>query len=50
MYYNKYKKNVYSHTGNMIYVRNDLINKLSIPVNMINSLDLFDRRRINGNI
>jgi hypothetical protein len=32
------------HTGNMIYVRNDLINKLSIPVNMINSLDLFDRK------
>jgi len=38
------------HTGNMIYVRNDLINKLSIPVNLINSLDLFDRKWINGNI
>lgn len=31
------------HTGNMIYVRNDLLQKLSIPSQLINSLDLFKR-------
>ena len=38
------------HTGNMIYVRNDLVKKLSIPINLINSLKLFDRKWVNGNI
>ena len=32
------------HTGNMIYVRNDLIDRLSIPKELINSSELFYRR------
>ena len=31
------------HTGNMIYVRNDLLDKLSIPKSLINSVELFNR-------
>ena len=31
------------HTGNMIYIRNDLLSKLSIPNHMINSVQLFNR-------
>jgi len=31
------------HTGNMIYVRNDLVDKLSIPKTLINSVELFNR-------
>jgi hypothetical protein len=31
------------HTGNMIYVRNDLVDKLSIPKELINSNALFNR-------
>jgi hypothetical protein len=31
------------HTGNMIYVRNDLLNRLSIPNHSINSISLFNR-------
>lgn len=36
------------HTGNMIYVRNDLLSKLSIPTHLINSLQLFDRKWVEG--
>jgi hypothetical protein len=32
------------HTGNMIFVRNDLLNKLSIPKDQINSISLFNNR------
>ena len=31
------------HTGNMIYVRNDLVDRLSIPKELINSVELFNR-------
>jgi len=31
------------HTGNMIYVRNDLVDELSIPKTLINSSELFNR-------
>jgi len=31
------------HTGNMIYVRNDLVDRLSIPKELINSAELFNR-------
>ena len=31
------------HTGNMIYVRNDLVERLSIPHELINSVGLFNR-------
>lgn len=31
------------HCGNMIYVRNDLLNNLSIPNNLVNSINLFDK-------
>mgnify|MGYP003152371578 CR=1 FL=1 len=31
------------HTGNMIYVRNDLVDKLSIPESLTNSAELFNR-------
>tara|TARA_R110000824_G_scaffold33410_8_gene106980 strand:+ start:5246 stop:5983 length:738 start_codon:yes stop_codon:yes gene_type:complete len=31
------------HTGNMIYVRDDLVDELSIPKTLINSLELFNR-------
>ena len=31
------------HTGNMIYVRNDLVDKLSIPKTLINSVELFNK-------
>ena len=31
------------HTGNMIYVRDDLVDRLSIPKELINSVDLFNR-------
>ena len=31
------------HTGNMIYVRNDLVDRLSIPRELINSVELFNR-------
>lgn len=31
------------HTGNMIYVRNDLLNNLSIPNHLINSIELFNK-------
>jgi FkbM family methyltransferase len=40
------KKKGYScvcHTGNMFYVRDDLLNKLSIPEDEINTIKLFDR-------
>lgn len=35
---------VVHHTGNMIAVRRDLVRKLSIPMNQINSGDLFNNR------
>ena len=47
---NKKSYSCVCHTGNMIYVRNDLIKKLSIPINLINSLELFDKKWVNGNI
>lgn len=31
------------HTGNVIYVRNDLLDKLTIPKELINSMSLFNR-------
>tara|TARA_Y100001973_G_scaffold26046_1_gene39112 strand:- start:6221 stop:6958 length:738 start_codon:yes stop_codon:yes gene_type:complete len=31
------------HTGNMIYVRDDLVDRLSIPQELINSVELFNR-------
>lgn len=31
------------HTGNVIYVRNDLLSSLSIPQDLINSMSLFNR-------
>jgi hypothetical protein len=31
------------HTGNMIYVRNDLLINLSIPKQLLNSVNLFNR-------
>lgn len=31
------------HTGNMIYIRNDLLNKLSLPKELINSIKLFNQ-------
>lgn len=31
------------HTGNVIYVRDDLLHKLSIPKNLLNSFSLFNR-------
>jgi hypothetical protein len=31
------------HTGNVIYVRNDLLSRLSIPKDLINSISLFNR-------
>jgi hypothetical protein len=31
------------HTGNMIYVRNDLLKQLSIPKDFINSIELFNK-------
>ena len=35
------------HTGNMIYVKNSLLKKLSIPVDLINSEKLFNRGWLN---
>ena len=31
------------HTGNMIYVRDDLIGRLSIPAELVNNVALFNR-------
>ena len=36
------------HTGNMIYVRDDLLEKLSIPSELINTVSLFNRNWLRG--
>lgn len=36
------------HTGNMVYVRDDLLEKLSIPSELINTVSLFNRNWLRG--